>query len=240
MQTRIMKLAASAFLVMPLLAAPALTAGGGGGNGGSDGQNQCPAGKVWNKKTKHLVAGHQRLDALKKQHGDKLAIKDGALVAPGGLRFPIRVVNWPVEKEKAANLAANSPFLAGSFDPGGLEDVLRDLNAADGLESLVADLRLGELLPAAGDLLPEKEGGGKSNGAGDGDEVPAGNSEWLTFSCPLTAAQHQLPALRGGAGDLVVRHPCRLRPSRRCACARSERSVSGSRRRSRCPCRRRR
>ena len=56
MQTRIMKLAASAFLVMPLLAAPAFTAGGGGGgNGGSDGQNQCPAGKVWDKKTKKCV-----------------------------------------------------------------------------------------------------------------------------------------------------------------------------------------
>ena len=55
MQTRIMKLAASAFLVMPLLATPALTAGGGGGNGGSDGQNQCPAGKVWDKKTKKCV-----------------------------------------------------------------------------------------------------------------------------------------------------------------------------------------
>lgn len=57
MQTRMMKLAASAFLVMPLLAAPAFAAGGGGGNsgGGSDGQNQCPAGKVWNKKTKKCV-----------------------------------------------------------------------------------------------------------------------------------------------------------------------------------------
>ena len=44
------------------------------------------SGIVWNKRTKHLVAGHQRLEALKKKHGDKLAIQDGALVAPGGMR----------------------------------------------------------------------------------------------------------------------------------------------------------
>ncbi len=64
MQTRIMKLAASAFLVMPLLAAPAFTAGGGGGDGGGTGgggggggggQNQCMKGKVWDKKTKKCV-----------------------------------------------------------------------------------------------------------------------------------------------------------------------------------------
>jgi hypothetical protein len=148
------------------------------------------SGIVWNRRTKHLVAGHQRLDALKKKHGDKLTIKDGALVAPGGVRFPIRVVNWPLEKEQAANLAANSPFLGGSFDPGGLEQVLRDLNGADGLGSLVGDLRLAELLPGVGDPLPEANGGGNGKANKAEDDVPAGDAEWLTFSCPLTAAQH--------------------------------------------------
>ena len=51
MQTRVMKLAASALLVLPLLAVPALTAGGGGGGGG-DGATTCPKGKVLDKKTK--------------------------------------------------------------------------------------------------------------------------------------------------------------------------------------------
>jgi tetratricopeptide (TPR) repeat protein len=53
MQHRAMKLLASAALVLPLLAAPALTAGGGGG--GADPSNTCPAGKVWDKKTKKCV-----------------------------------------------------------------------------------------------------------------------------------------------------------------------------------------
>ncbi|HEY6633033.1 MAG TPA: tetratricopeptide repeat protein [Rhizobiaceae bacterium] len=57
MHTRMMKLAASAFLVMPLLAVPAFAAGDGGGDssGGSSGQSRCPGGKVWDKKAKKCV-----------------------------------------------------------------------------------------------------------------------------------------------------------------------------------------
>ena len=44
MQTRLMKLAASAVLVLPLLAAPAFSAGGGGG--GEPATPTCPKGKV--------------------------------------------------------------------------------------------------------------------------------------------------------------------------------------------------
>ncbi len=152
------------------------------------------SGVTWNKATGHLVAGHQRLEALKKKHGNKLAIKDGAIVTPAGETFPVRVVDWPEAKEKAANLAANSPFLAGSFDSGGLAAVLADLNVADGLGSLVGDLRLAELLPSAGDLFAVLGGDGTPvvGGNDNGDAVPAGDSEWITFSTPLTAAQHQI------------------------------------------------
>jgi len=53
MRTNMFRLAASALLVLPLLAAPAFTAGGDGGS--SDNQNQCKNGKVWDKKTKKCV-----------------------------------------------------------------------------------------------------------------------------------------------------------------------------------------
>lgn len=153
------------------------------------------SGLVWNKRTGHLVAGHQRLEALKREHGGKLSFKAGCVVTPAGERFPVRVVSWPVAKEKAANLAANSPFLAGSFDSGGLEAVLADLKAADGLGGLLDDLRLGELLPGADDLLsetPAPEGiASDGSGGAEADGVPAGTSEWITFSVPLTAGQHQ-------------------------------------------------
>ena len=181
------------------------------------------SGITWNQRSGHVVAGHQRLDALKRKYGRKLKVsgKDGAhaVVTPAGERFPIRVVDWPEAQEKAANLAANSPFLAGSFDSRGLEAVLADLNAADGLGTLVGDLRLAELLPGAEDLLAlatepgallaASSGGNGSGvaaasvggGAGTGDraggvatatDVPATTTEWLNFSVPLTAAQHQV------------------------------------------------
>jgi tetratricopeptide (TPR) repeat protein len=51
MQTRVMKLAASALLVLPLLAVPALTAGGGD----PVPSNTCPKGKVYDNKTKKCV-----------------------------------------------------------------------------------------------------------------------------------------------------------------------------------------
>ncbi|MCX7304542.1 MAG: tetratricopeptide repeat protein [Hyphomicrobiales bacterium] len=58
MRNHIVNIVASALLALPLLAAPAFTAGdgggGGGGGGGSD-QNQCRNGKVWDKKTQKCV-----------------------------------------------------------------------------------------------------------------------------------------------------------------------------------------
>jgi len=73
------------------------------------------SGLVWNRRTGRLVAGHQRVRALRERYGDGLRIIEGSVVTPAGERFPIRVVDWPEEREKAANLAANSPLLAGEF-----------------------------------------------------------------------------------------------------------------------------
>jgi hypothetical protein len=149
------------------------------------------SGIVWNKRTGHLVAGHQRMEALRRKHGKKLSVRDGAVCTSDGERFPIRVVNWPLEKEKTANLAANSPYLAGSFDSGGLEALLADLNAADGLSGLLEGLRLNELLPGAGDLFPVTGGDGdniETEGEAGSSEV---SGEFVTFSVPLTPSLHK-------------------------------------------------
>jgi tetratricopeptide (TPR) repeat protein len=52
MQTRLMKFVASALVALPLLAAPAFSAGDGGGG---DSGTTCANGKVWDKKTKKCV-----------------------------------------------------------------------------------------------------------------------------------------------------------------------------------------
>ena len=77
------------------------------------------SGIVWNQRTGHLVAGHQRVEQLRKL---------GAQMVDGGLevmhqgerhRFPVRVVDWSELDEKMANVEANNPAIAGTY----VEDV---------------------------------------------------------------------------------------------------------------------
>ena len=74
------------------------------------------SGIVWNRRTGHLVTGHQRLAALRAEHGDRLSVRgsdaDGwALVVPGGEVIPIRIVDWDENRERAANVTANNPHI---------------------------------------------------------------------------------------------------------------------------------
>ena len=98
------------------------------------------SGLTWNVRTGHLVAGHQRLTALKAQHKD-LRLEGGVLVA-GEHRFPVRVVDWDEITEKAANVAANSPLLSGTFTDG-LDAILKEV--AEAMPDLSAALQLPDL-----------------------------------------------------------------------------------------------
>lgn len=81
------------------------------------------SGIVYNKRTGNLVAGHQRVKAISEKFGDlqidctKEAEPRYFIVSPSGSYFPIRVVDWDLKKEKAANLAANNPKIQGEFTP---------------------------------------------------------------------------------------------------------------------------
>ena len=84
------------------------------------------SGIVWNKKTGNLVAGHQRLEAIKKKWGEKLDIKKDCIITPVG-KFPIRIVDWELPLEKAACIAANSQEISGTFTDD-LQLVIEDVN----------------------------------------------------------------------------------------------------------------
>jgi DNA modification methylase len=71
------------------------------------------SGIVFNKQTGNLVCGHQRVKALQEKYGN-VPIEDNILQANGHI-FLIRIVNWPRDKEIAANIAANSPTIQGDF-----------------------------------------------------------------------------------------------------------------------------
>ena len=64
------------------------------------------SGIVWNSRSRRLVCGHQRLQALRRHYGRKLKLDKQTILAPDGRRFPIRIVDWPKAKERAANIAA--------------------------------------------------------------------------------------------------------------------------------------
>lgn len=99
------------------------------------------SGIVFNRRTRHLVAGHQRVRALYEKHGN-LAIKGGEIRTPGGEVFRLRVVDWDEAKEKAANVAANSQLLAGEFTSD-LSMVIGDVNLE--LGDLAVQLRFDDL-----------------------------------------------------------------------------------------------
>ncbi len=67
---------------------------------------------VWNRTTGHIVGGHQRLEILK---------------ARGTTQVECVVVELPLEREKALNVALNNENLAGDWDTAKLQDLLCEL-----------------------------------------------------------------------------------------------------------------
>lgn len=139
------------------------------------------SGIVWNRRTGELVCGHQRIRALREKYGDERAIPfladDGEVreievVQPGDceeviLRVPVRTVDWPREKQKIANIVANSPLIAGTFT-GSAIDIIGELEAE--LPELSEGMLLGDLKAKIEDELPTTE---PETGLTDPDAVPA-------------------------------------------------------------------
>jgi len=71
------------------------------------------SGIVWNKRTGNLVSGHQRVTVLR--NAGAIYLSDPHRLLLGDREFPIRVVDWDSETEKAANLAANNQAIQGMF-----------------------------------------------------------------------------------------------------------------------------
>jgi hypothetical protein len=74
---------------------------------------------TWNQQTGQLVAGHQRVDQLRAAGAIEWRHdggEEGFIVDPRtGARFAVRVVDWPLEKQRLGNLLANNPLIHGVF-----------------------------------------------------------------------------------------------------------------------------
>ena len=76
------------------------------------------SGIVFNTKLGCLVTGHQRVEALKRRHGNNLKIqhdKTGGTIRPPDGDFRIRFVEWDQDRTDAALLVANNQAIQGEF-----------------------------------------------------------------------------------------------------------------------------
>jgi hypothetical protein len=102
------------------------------------------SGIVKNIETGTLVGGNQRLEALKRMKSPKIVITEKLVDGPDSkgtialgyieladkTRFAYREVMWPLEKEKAANIAANR--IQGEFDLDLLAKINYELSQLEG------------------------------------------------------------------------------------------------------------
>lgn len=104
------------------------------------------SGIVWNRRSGNLICGHQRWKQLRTEYGKELTFdkERQVVVAPDGSEWPVRVVDWHLTKEKAANVAANNTFIQGDFDDERLAVLLMEVEEADG--DLFAGVMLSELV----------------------------------------------------------------------------------------------
>jgi len=105
---------------------------------------------VWNRRTSHVVGGHQRLKVLQRL---------------GETETQVVVVDLPEDEEKALNVALNNPAIAGDFTPElhqllaeiretlpELSDLLRFDDLADQTMKLLAELAPEDGLTAPDDV----------------------------------------------------------------------------------------
>lgn len=113
------------------------------------------SGIVFNVQTKQLVGGHQRTEAFKRMSGEKKIIinqrftnADGTpqpnrqgTIAIGYVdydneQYSYREVDWPLEREQAANIAANR--IQGQFDLDLLAEISYEISQAEDSANLLA------------------------------------------------------------------------------------------------------
>jgi len=147
------------------------------------------SGIVVNVRTGNLVGGHQRIKHFdpdgkitkKAQKDDTGTVARGYIETPAG-KWDYREVDWPEDKEKAANLAANKH--GGYFDFDGVQDILGELSDLNfdieitGFDRCEMDTFTGEVFDGGGSGGP---GMGGSDDDGNGKqtrECPACGHRW--------------------------------------------------------------
>ena len=108
------------------------------------------SGIVYNRKTGNIVCGHQRKRALIAKYGNDLKVivsedsDEGYILTPTGEKFKVRFVDWDIEKERAANIVANTPTIQGQFTTD-VQDLLQQIQIDT--PDVFEETRLFDLMP---------------------------------------------------------------------------------------------
>ena len=101
---------------------------------------------VYNTRTGHLVAGHQRMKTLRSAGAKtwtRVSDAEGEIVHPKSKeKFRIRIVDWDETTERLANISANNTEIQGEFVDEDLALQLRELETEAQFEAL----RLNDLM----------------------------------------------------------------------------------------------
>lgn len=111
---------------------------------------------VWNRRTGELVCGHQRVAQIRAQWpAATLVIAGegdvGAIVVDEARMFAVRIVDWSVARQRAANVTANNRKLQGEFTAD-VASFLIDVHAEldEELPAIAERVRMVELMTPGG------------------------------------------------------------------------------------------
>ena len=154
-------------------------------------------GIVFNERSGHLVAGHQRMKVIRASGATewiRTSKTEGYIAhAKTKERFHVRIVDWDDTTERMANLVANNPAIQGEFTGDAvkqlreLEDELR--NEALRHDDLAGNLEK-ELEAAKSKLAAERKKQKQEGGQDESDRLGVGFA--IIVECADAAHQRQL------------------------------------------------
>lgn len=174
------------------------------------------SGLVYNQGTGNLVGGHQRKEAYSELGGaieitevlaepNSVGTVERGFVTIGDEKYTYRVVNWPVETEKAANVAANK--IQGEWDDEKLAQLIYEMKDDSALQNTgFSENEVTAILATVMDVDGEDDSDLTPPDPGEvqtkaGDLVQLGNHR--LFCGDATDASH-LDALMGGKKAAMV------------------------------------
>lgn len=153
---------------------------------------------TWNEQLGLLVAGHQRMHVLRENGAtswSRLSDAEGVIVDPKtGESFPIRIVRWPEQKHREAQIVANNPHLQGEYTA----EVVQQMRELEQEAKNFGNLNLPDLKAELDHLVDEVDT--QHRGLEEFDAVPRARPTWILIAAPEDIAAEVESLIRARFG----------------------------------------